>query len=76
MSENGLQMLGANALLCYNSDVYVSNENVYVTRDYSITDSFDGSDQRHYFRTLSDIQILKYADGTLENKGAVTVDGT
>jgi uncharacterized secreted protein with C-terminal beta-propeller domain len=76
MSENGLQMLGANALLCYNSDVYVSNENVYVTRDYSITDSFDGSDQSHYFRTLSDIQILKYADGTLENKGTVTVDGT
>ena len=75
MSENGLQMLGANALLCYNSDVYVSNENVYVTRDYSIIDSFDGSDQRHYFRTLSDIQILKYADGTLENKGTVTVDG-
>ena len=76
MSENGLQMLGANALLCYNSDVYVSNENVYVTRDYSITDSFDGSDQRHYFRTLTDISILKYADGTLENRGTVTVDGS
>ena len=76
MSENGLQMLGANALLCYNSDVYVSNENVYVTRDYSITDSFDGSDQRHYFRTLTDISILKYADGTLENNGTVTVDGS
>ena len=76
MSENGLQMLGANALLCYNSDVYVSNENVYVTRDYSITDSFDGSDQRHYFRTLTDISILKYADGTLENRGSVTVDGS
>ena len=76
MGENGLEILGANALLCYNSDVYVSNENVYVTRDYSVTGSFDEGDEAHYFRTLTDISILKYADGTLENRGTVTVDGS
>lgn len=75
MSENGLQMLGANALLCYNSEIYVSGENVYATRSYSKDGSFDGSETLHFRQTLTDIVVLNYSDDTLTNKGILTVEG-
>ena len=76
IDEGTLDVLDANALLCYSSSIYVSNENVYATRGYSFAGSFDGSDYEHYFRTMTDITVLKYSDGTLENKGTLTVEGS
>ena len=35
MDENSLELLGANALLDYANDIYVSENNVYVTREYN-----------------------------------------
>ena len=76
IDEGTLDVLDANALLCYSSSIYVSNGNVYATRGYSFAGSFDGSDYEHYFRTMTDITVLKYSDGTLENKGTLTVEGS
>ena len=76
IDESTLDVLDANALLCYSSSIYVSNENVYATRGYTFKGSFDGSDYEHYFRTMTDITVLKYSDGTLENKGTLTVEGS
>ena len=76
VEERTLDVLDANALLCYNSSVYVSQDNVYATRGYTYRGSFDGSDAEHYFRTMTDITVLKYSDGTLENKGTLTVEGS
>ena len=76
IDEGTLDVLDANALLCYNSSVYVSQDNVYVTRGYTYKGSFDGSDEEHYFRRMTDITVLKYSDGTLENKGTITVEGS
>lgn len=76
VDEKTLDVLDANALLCYNSSVYVSQDNVYVTRGYTYKGSFDGSDEEHYFRSMTDVTVLKYSDGTLENKGTLTVEGS
>ena len=76
IDERTLDVLDANALLCYNSSVYVSKDNVYVTRGYTYKGSFDGSDKEHYFRSMTDVTVLKYSDGTLENKGTLTVEGS
>ena len=76
VDEKTLDVLDANALLCYNSSVYVSQDNVYVTRGYTYKGSFDESDEEHYFRSMTDVTVLKYSDGTLENKGTLTVEGS
>ena len=74
IDEASLDILGANALLCYNSNVYVSNDHVYATLRYTDSGTFDDEGNR-YNKTASDIVILKYSDGALENKGSITVDG-
>ena len=74
IDEASLDILGANALLCYNSNVYVSNDHVYATLQYTDSGTFDDESNR-YSKTASDIVILKYSDGALENKGSITVDG-
>lgn len=76
VDEKTLDVLDANALLCYNSSVYVSQDNLYATRGYTYKGSFDGSDEEHYFRSMTDVTVLKYSDGTLENKGTITVEGS
>ena len=75
IDEGTLDVLDANALLCYSSSVYVSNDNVYVTRGYSFAGSFDGSEYQHYSRNLTDVTVLGYSNGTLENKGTLTAEG-
>ena len=75
IDESTLDVLDANALLCYNSSVYVSNDNVYVTRGYSFAGSFDGSEYQHYSHNLTDVTVLCYSNDTLENKGTLTAEG-
>ena len=74
IDESSLEILGASALLCYNSNVYVSNDHVYATLQYQ--DAFSDEEGPIYRKTATDISILKYSDGTLENKGMLTVDGS
>lgn len=74
MGASSLEVLSANALLDFSSNVFVSESNVYVTREYSAkTDvAEDGS---YANRVMSDVAVLGYENGVLENKGVFTVEG-
>ena len=72
MDAENLDLLGANALLNFVNEVYVSENNVYITREYvkeTITDNnYDRSN-------TTDIAVLDYSGERLENKGIITVRG-
>ena len=74
MDASSLELLSANALLDFSSNVFVSESNVYVTREYSAkTDvAEDGS---YVSKVMSDVAVLGYENGILENKGVFTVEG-
>ena len=76
MDENSLDIIGANALLCYNGPIYVSHDNVYVTRSYNKTGQIGDDEESTYTMRMTDIAVIGYADNTLEKKGALTVEGT
>ena len=63
-----LELLGANALLNFTNDVYVSKNNVYVTREYTDETEIRSSN-------MTDVAVLGYAGDALENKGVITVRG-
>lgn len=75
MDEETLELLGASALLCFNGEIYVSNENVYITRGYTISENVAIDDTEYYNVQTTDIAVLRYAGDTLENKGIITVEG-
>ena len=74
IDEGSLELLGANALLDFHNDIYVSENNVYVTKEYSKTETV-GDDGGRRNITMSDIAVLKYSGCTLENLGVLTVEG-
>ena len=76
MDEGTLDMLGANALLCFNGEIYVSNENVYITRGYTRSENITIDNNSYYNVQTTDIAVLNYTNGALENKGILTVEGT
>ena len=76
MNENGLELLGANALLSFNGAIYVSEENVYVTRGYTKAEKIIDRENSQFNVQMTDIVVLKYSDGTLENKGTLSVEGS
>lgn len=69
-----LSLLGANALLNFTSDVYVSANNVYVSREYT-SESVDPDSGRVNHSNLSDIAVIGYSDGGLSEKGIITARG-
>ena len=73
-SEN-LELLGANALLNFTNDVYISENNVFITREYTQKIP-DGNNQNLYIsKTMSDIAVLNYSGERLEKKGVITMEG-
>ena len=76
MNENDLELLGANALLSFNGAIYVSGENVYVTRGYTKAEKIIDRENSQFNVQMTDIVVLKYSDGTLENKGTLSVEGS
>ena len=76
MDEENLDLLAANALLSFNGSIYVSNENVYITRGYTKSERITDRENSFFNMRMTDIVVLKYADGTLENKGTLTVEGS
>ena len=73
MDAESLQLMGASALLNFTENVYVSENNVYVTREYSQrTDREDGG---YTTSTMSDIAVLNYSGEGLEKKGVITLRG-
>ena len=71
---DNLELLGANALLNFTNQVYVSANNVYITRQYN--EKFDQQDNYNYTtKDMTDIAVLNYSGDRLENKGIITVEG-
>ena len=70
-SEN-LSLLGANALLNFTNEVYVSENNLYITREY-----VEESEEENLIitRTMTDVAVLNYSGESLEKKGIITVRG-
>ena len=73
IDEGTLDVLGANALLNFTDDIYVSGSNVYVTREY--TKKTDVSETEYTSETYTDIAILGYDGTTLTEKGIISVAG-
>ena len=67
-SEN-LEILGSKALLNFTSDVYVSENNLYITREY-----VEEKDNKR--TTLSDIAVMNYREDNLSEYKILTVKGT
>ncbi len=74
MEEDSLELIKANALLDYYHDIYVSENNVYVTKEYVKTKNI-GEKGAYVSVNTSEIAILGYSGETLDYKGAVTVEG-
>lgn len=76
LDGESLSLLGANALLGFTEEVYVSNNNVYVTRAY--TKDVLMEDLEHSVTTnarFTDVAVLNYSGESLESKGVITVRG-
>ena len=67
-SEN-LEILGSKALLNFTSDVYVSENNLYITREYV-------EEKDNARTTLSDIAVMNYREDNLSEYKILTVKGT
>ena len=70
-TEN-LSLLGANALLNFTDEVYVSAENIFVSREYV---SKTQGENTITSSNMSDVAVLGYSDGTLTEKGVITLKG-
>ena len=67
------EITGANGLLNFTNSVYVSENNVYVTRNYSETR--EGSGNTKINEQMTDIAVLGYTEDGLDRR-VVTVSGT
>lgn len=67
------EIIGANALLNFTSTVYVSENNLFITREY--TTQTDGENGTIIISDTTDIAILNYSGDSLEKKGIITVKG-
>lgn len=72
IDTDNLSLLGANALLNFTDEVYVSAENIFVSREYT---SKTQGENTITSSNMSDIAVLGYADGTLTEKGVITLKG-
>ena len=76
LDEDNLDVLGASALLNFNGAIYVSDNNVYVARQYTDRISVTEDESTWMNITKSDIAVLCYSGETLENKGILTANGS
>lgn len=67
------EISGVNGLLNFTNSVYVSENNVYITREYSTRNEISKNEVR--IETMSDIAALGYAEGGMERQ-VFTVSGT
>ena len=70
---NSREITGANGLLNFTNSVYVSENNVYVTRNYSETREGDGNTK--ISEQMTDIAVLGYTEDGLDRR-VVTLAGT
>ncbi len=72
LDPENLELLGANALLNFTNDVYVSENNVYITREYTSNNEEGG---RVSSANMTDVVVLNYSGESLEKRGVITVRG-
>ncbi len=72
IDTDNLSLLGANALLNFTDEVYVSAENIFVSREYV---SKTQGENTITSSNMSDVAVLGYANGTLTEKGVITLKG-
>ena len=66
------KITGANGLLNFTNSVYVSENNVYVTREYTEKETVDSVNRTE---VMTDIAVLGYTEGCLERQ-VITVSGS
>lgn len=69
-----LETASTTAFLSYSDKVYVSNENVFVTRGFTQTTDLENSQRESVTKT--EISRVAYGGETPEYKGSFTVDGS
>ena len=74
LDEKTLQTQDSAAFLSYSQETYISQENLYFTRSYSEQEPRE--DYRYRWVDKTEITRLSYTGGTLEYKGAFSIDGT
>lgn len=76
LDAQSLEVLDTKAALDFDSNIYVSGENMYITRECERTYR---TNEKWYDLCISDttdIAILDYSDGKLEYEGTITVKGS
>ncbi len=74
LDAENLELLGANALLNFTNQVYISEKHVFISREYTETKPYNEKYQEH--EAMTDIAVLGYSGDSLENKGVITVSGS
>lgn len=72
LDAGNLELIGANALLNFTNEVYISENNVYITREYNSNNEGGG---RVNSANLTDVAVLNYSGESLEKRGVITVRG-
>lgn len=73
IDEKTLEAKSTAAFLSYAEEVYVSTDNIYASRSYSLEDEKDG---HIYTRDTSQISAMSYSGETLEYVGSVEIAGS
>ena len=73
LDAESLTLMGANALLNFVNDVYVSENNVYITREYN--ERTENEDGGYTSENMTDVAVLNYSGDKLEQKGIITICG-
>lgn len=74
LSEKNLEILGTKALLNFTNSVYISENNIYLAHEYSAEEASDPV--KNVTNIMTDIAILGYREGSLTEKGSITVRGS
>ena len=72
LDAESLKLMGANALLNFTENVYISETKVYITREYN--EKIE-SENGYTTSNKSDIAVLDYSGERLEKKGVIAVRG-
>lgn len=72
LDADSLELIGANALLNFTENIYISESKVYITREYNQrTETENG----YTTSNMSDIAVLDYSGERLEKNGIITARG-
>ena len=75
LDVDNLELLGAKALLNFTSDIYVSENNVFITREYVNRVENENNPDEFESSNTSDIAVIGYSDGALSEEKILTVRG-